>query len=168
MARPTSKQALLDAIDKELAALRAEIAPLTADEMVTPDVVGPWSAKDVFAHLVAWQQMCLGWYEAGLAGETPELPAPGYKWNQTPALNEMIYHQYRDMALDEVMASFEQSHAAVLDVISNLSNDELFGASPYPWTGKNTVGTYFVSVTSSHYLWARKEIRRGLKAMSAA
>lgn len=29
-----------------------------------PGVVGDWPVKDVLAHLVAWEQMCLGWYEA--------------------------------------------------------------------------------------------------------
>ena len=29
---------------------------------------------------------------------------------------------------------------------------------------RGALGTYLVSATSSHYLWARKEIRKGLRA----
>jgi hypothetical protein len=47
-----------------------------------PGIVGEWSAKDVLAHLTEWEQMVLGWYHAGLAGETPALPAPGFKWSE--------------------------------------------------------------------------------------
>ncbi len=45
-----------------------------------------------------------------------------------------------------------------------MSNEELFTAGRYAWTKKNTLGTYMVSATSSDYLWARKEIRKGFKA----
>ncbi len=164
MARPTSKVALTEAANRELAALQDEVAALTPEQMTEPDIVGPWSVKDTFAHLTEWHQLALGWYEAGLRGEQPKLPAPGFKWNQTPALNAQIYEQYRDRPLDDVMGSFERSHAATMDVINALSNEVLFGPSQYAWTGKNTLGTYFVSTTSSHYLWARKEIRKGRRA----
>lgn len=165
MPRPTSKTDLLAAIDEERGALETFLETLTPDQMTEPGLVGEWSAKDVLAHLIEWEQMVLSWYRAGLRGETPEMPAPGYKWNQTPELNQMIYEKHRDRALDDVLAQFGASHQEILGVIRELSNEELFTAGRYAWTGKNTMGTYFVSATSSHYLWARKEIRKGLKAM---
>ncbi|MBN1978425.1 MAG: ClbS/DfsB family four-helix bundle protein [Anaerolineae bacterium] len=164
MPRPTSKIDLLVAIDKERGALEALLETLTPAQMVEPDVVGAWSVKDVLAHLIEWEQMCLGWYRAGLRGETPDLPAPGYKWNQTPELNQAIYEKHRDRALDDVLAQFGASHQEILGAIRELPNEELFTTGRYAWTGKNTMGTYFVSATSSHYLWARKEIRKGLRA----
>lgn len=168
MPRPTSKKGLLVAIDKERGALEALLETLTPEQMVEPGVVGEWSAKDVLAHLIEWEQMCLGWYRAGLRGEIPALPAPGYKWNQTPELNQMIYEKHRDRALDDVLAQFHASHQEILGVIQELSNEELFTTGRYAWTKKNAMGTYFVSATSSHYLWARKEIRKGLKARQEA
>lgn len=168
MPRPTSKTELVEAADRELALLRKETASLSPEEMVEPDIVGPWSVKDVFAHLTAWHRLALGWYETGLRGESPELPAPGFKWNQTPALNEQIYQQYCDTTLEDTMDAFERSHAETMVLIDKLSNDDLFGPSKHVWTGRNTLGTYFVSTTSSHYLWARKEIRKGRKAKSGS
>jgi hypothetical protein len=35
-----------------------------------------------------------------------------------------------------------------------------FTANRFAWTRKNTLGTYFVSATSSHYLWARTRTAR--------
>jgi hypothetical protein len=164
MARPTSKEDLLAAIDKERGALETFLETLTPEQMIDPGVVGHWSVKDVMAHLVEWEQMCLGWYRAGLRDEIPPLPAPGFKWNQTPQLNQQIYEKHRDRPLDEVLDHFQASHREILGVIQGLSNEELFTAGRYAWTKKNTMGTYFVSATSSHYLWARKEIRKGLRA----
>ena len=163
MPRPTSKKDLLDAIKKERSALDEYIETLTLEQMVEPNIVGNWSVKDVLAHLFAWMQMCIGWYNAGLRNEIPALPASGFKWNQTPQLNQRIYEKYKDMSLDEVLAQFEASSHEILEIIQGLSNDELFTAGYFAWTKKNTLGTYMVSATSSHYLWARKEIRKGFR-----
>jgi hypothetical protein len=164
MPRPTSKTDLLAAINQEREALETTLEALTHEQMVKPGVVGEWSVKDVLTHLIEWEQMVLEWYRAGLRGENPELPAPGYKWNQTPQLNQLIYEKHRDRPLDEVMEQLQASHREILGVIQELSNEELFTTGRYTWTQKNTMGTYFVSATSSHYLWARKEIRKGIKA----
>lgn len=110
MPRPKSKDELLKAIAKERGALEAYLETLTPEQMVEPDVVGEWSPKDVLAYLIEWEQMVLSWYRAGLRGEVPELPALGYKWNQTPALNRAIYEKHRDRALDDVLAQFHASH----------------------------------------------------------
>ena len=166
MPRPTNKPDLLSAIEKERSALEASIEALSPNQLMVPGVVGEWSVKDVLAHLVEWEQMVLGWYRAGLQNEVPSLPAPGFKWNQTPQLNQMIYEKYRKRPLEDVLALFRSSHREILEVIQGLSNDDLFTPGVFAWTKKNTMGTYFVSATSSHYLWARKEIRKGLKNMS--
>ncbi len=163
MPRPTSKNDLLAAIEKERTALEAYIETLSPEQMTIPGIVGAWSAKDVLAHLIEWEQMVLSWHAAGLQGETPELPAPGFKWNQTPALNQQIFEKHRDRSLAEILEQFQTSHEEILGIIQGLSNEELFTASQFAWTKKNTLGTYFVSATSSHYLWARQEIRKGLK-----
>ena len=163
MPRPTSKTDLLAAIEKERGALEAYLETLAPEQMTAPGIMGEWSVKDVLAHLIEWEQMVLSWHAAGLRGEIPELPAPGFKWNQTPALNQQIFEKHRDRPLDDVLAQFQASHQEILGVIQGLSNDDLFTAGRFTWTKKNTLGTYFVSATSSHYLWARKEIRKGMK-----
>ena len=165
MPRPTSKDDLLAAIDKERGALEALLETLTPEQMVDPGVVGEWAVKDVLAHLIEWEQMCLGWHRAGIRGDIPGMPAPGYKWNQTPDLNQMIYEKHKERPLDDVLAQFASSHQEILGVIEGLSNEELFTAGRYAWSRKNTIGTYFVSATSSHYMWARQEIRKGFKAL---
>jgi hypothetical protein len=164
MSRPASKTELLAAIARERSELEALLGALTTEQMVEPDLMGQWSVKDVLAHLVEWEQMVLSWYRAGLRGEMPEMPAPGLKWNQTPQLNQMILEKHRDRPVDQVMERFGASHQEIVGVIHGISDQELFVPGRMAWTGKNTVGTYFVSATSSHYLWARKKIRKGLKA----
>lgn len=164
MPRPASKVDLLKAIAREHGALEAALASLSPEQMLRPGVVGEWSAKDVLSHLIEWQQMLLGWYRSGVRGETPAVPAPGFKWNQTPQLNHQIYLKHRERPLAEVLEGFAASHLEVLGLIEDLSDRELFTPSLHAWTGKSTLGTYVVSATSSHYVWARQRIRRAFKA----
>lgn len=168
MARPTNKEDLLIAIEKERDALETYLETLTLEQMIDPNTVGEWSVKDVLAHLIEWEQMCLGWYNAGLRGEVPSLPAPGFKWNMTPQLNQQIFEKWEKRPLTEITKQFHASHHEILAVIKGLSNEKLFTSGHYAWTKKNTLGTYMVSATSSHYLWARREIRKGFRAKQAA
>lgn len=48
-----------------------------------------WNAKDLMAHIHEWHNMVLRWHREGQKG-TVEMPAPGYKWSETPALNHEI------------------------------------------------------------------------------
>lgn len=168
MPRPTDKQSLLEAFSREQAKLEALLATLDADDMTMSGVVGDWSVKDVLAHLAEWHAMCLSWYAAGLRGEVPELPAPGYKWNQTPALNEQIYQANRDRPIDDVRQWFQSTQAEIIGTVQSLPDAVLFSPNQFAWTGKNMLGAYFVSATSSHYLWAYNEIRKGLKKRQTA
>ena len=167
MARPENKIDLLAAIKKERVALDQCLESLSPQEMNEPGIVGHWSVKDVLAHLSAWEGMCLGWYKTGLQGETPQLPAPGFKWNQITELNQKIYEEHQDDPLEEVLALFQESSREILGLIQELSNEQLFAAGHYAWVKKNTLGTYLISNTSSHYAWARKEIKKGFNKKRA-
>ncbi len=168
MPGPTTKQDLLIAIEQERGKLESLLDGFTPEQMTEPGIVGDWSTKDTLAHLIEWEQMCQGWFAVGKRGETPALPAPGFKWNQTPELNRQIYEKHRDRALDDVLEEFDASHREILAVIQNLSNEQQFDVGQFAWTKKNTLGTYIISATSSHYLWAGKEIRKGFRAKAKA
>ncbi len=157
---------MISAGNQEHDALSQLLATLSPGQLVQPGIVGEWSIKDVLAHLTAWEQMAIGWYTAGARGERPGLPAPGYKWNETPALNRHIYEQHCDQALDDVMAAYASSFDEIMAVIESEPEDGLFTPGVHGWTGKNNMATYFISATSSHYRWARTEIRKGLRSQS--
>ena len=121
MPRPTNKNQLLSDSQKEYAALEQFLATLTPEQMVQPGALGEWSVKDTLAHLLEWQNMCLGWYAAGLRGENPPTPAEGYKWSQLPALNQMIFEKYRHAVLEDILAKFRTSHQKVTELVLRLS-----------------------------------------------
>ena len=61
---------------------------------------------------------------------------------------------------EEFLSKFIQSHQKVMAVLNNFSNEELVSKTSFSWVGGSTLGSYFVSVTSSHYEWASKKIRK--------
>ncbi|MHB8107348.1 MAG: isochorismatase family protein [Candidatus Cryosericum sp.] len=166
MPKPTNKRELLDEAQREYEALIKQVTGFTVKELVRPGVIGEWSIKDILAHLLEWQRMCLGWYEAGLRGEKPSLPAKGYNWSQLPALNQDIYERHKDAKLDTIRSQLEASHKHMLDVAGSLSEEELFTAGRHKWTGVSTLASYIDANTGAHYRWAQTGIRRGTKNWS--
>jgi uncharacterized protein (TIGR03083 family) len=164
MPRPTTKNALLDAIEIERSALEALLASLSPEQMTEPGTVGEWSVKDVLAHLIEWEQMVLRWHSAGRRGKVPVTPSEEFNWAQLPQLNRQIFEKHHDRPLADVQREFKTSFKKILKTIQGLSNADLFSHGRFAWTKNNTLGAYFVSNTSSHYHWATTTIKKGLKA----
>ena len=166
MPKPTNKQELLSEAQKEYEALMKQIAEFAPEKMVRPGAIGVWSVKDIMAHLLEWQRMFMGWYEAGLRGQKPATPAKGYNWSELPALNQDIYERYRNAKLDGIRNQLETSHNHMLDLAGSLSEEELFTPAHHKWTGTSTLAAYVNSCSGAHYRWARTGIRRGTRQWS--
>ncbi len=167
MPRPDTKESLIQEITKERKALEKFLTTLTPEQMTAPGALGGWTVKDVLAHLAEWEQMCLGWYAAGLRGENPRLPASGYTWAQTPALNQKIYEKHHNRPLEDILAWFDESHRQIFALVEQLSEDDLTVPGRFPWTKQNSLISYLTSATSSHYRWARTEMRKRLAKTTA-
>ena len=126
-----------------------------------------WTITDLVAHLAEWQFMFLSWYEAGLKGETPEMPAPGYKWNETPKLNLVIWARHRFRPVEAIRAEFDAEFNQIIEIVEALSPEQLLTPGHFRWTGKNSLATYLTPNTASHYRFALKVIERWLKGGAA-
>lgn len=163
MPKPTTKHQLIETAQAERAALEQLLAELTPEQMTQPNLVGDWSAKDVLAHLIEWEQMVIHWYEMGAKGETPSVPSADYNWGKLPQLNHSIYLKHRDKPLPQIMDSFKASYTEIMNTVEAIPESELFTRKIYKWANNNPLAAYFISATSSHYRWARTELRKGFK-----
>ncbi len=165
MPRPTTKQELLAQSHAQYAALGALIDGYSAADQQRAFKPGTMNRniRDVLAHLHHWHLLMQEWYAVGMKGGKPEMPAKGYTWATTPELNRWIHGQYNAMPMKKVRALFDHSHAEVTSLIERHTDAELFTKRRYAWTGSTSLGAYLVSCTSSHYDWALKLIRKGLK-----
>ncbi len=167
MPRPRNKTELLTASTERYVQLNALIDALKRSELYAdfPFEHRDRNIRDVLSHLHEWHLMMISWYESGMAGGKPEMPAKGYTWKTTPELNEVIRAKYQRASLKNIRRRFNDSHAALLKVISGHTDDELFTKRLYSWTGTTSLGSYFTSALSSHYDWATKLLRRFIRSL---
>lgn len=163
MALPRTKADLSAITVRQRDALAALLAGLTREQMMWPGAYG-WSAKDHVAHLAEWDRMFLGWYEAGLRGEEPPVPAEGYTWATMDALNKRIYDQHRDDQIEHVLADWRETSKQLMAGTEAISELDLFSPGRFPWTGRGTLASFVYECGANHYRWAAVEIKRGLKA----
>ncbi|MDR9452257.1 MAG: ClbS/DfsB family four-helix bundle protein, partial [Acidimicrobiia bacterium] len=136
-------------------------------ERARPGACEVWSVKDLLAHLDAWHEMVLAWEAVGSAGGTPQMPAPGFTWAETPALNQQLFERSEHDLWDDVVGRVQASHEKVMAVIESHSDEDLFTKKRFPWIGSTSVGTYLRGASASHYLWASKLIRKWAKTTSS-
>lgn len=165
MSRPKSKQELLESASVNYSKLLTLVDSFKPDNILFefPEGYLNRNIKDVLAHLHAWHLMLIGWYEVGLKGEKPAMPAKGYPWKDLPDLNRNIHQKYRNEELETVQELLERSHRQVEGIIQSHTDQELFEKKKYKWTGSTCMAAYFISATSSHYDWAIKLIKKCYK-----
>lgn len=162
--RPTDKTGLLELSDAKLRKLLDFIESLPGelkdatfenDELNDRDK----TVADVVCHLHEWHQMMAQWYDVGMSGGKPAIPADDVTWKTLPVLNRRIYEKYEGTELSRAVMLLEQSHETMKSLIRRHTDEELFTKAKYAWTGSTSLGAYLISATSSHYDWALKTVR---------
>jgi hypothetical protein len=163
MARPMNKSQLVEFSENEFHRLTTLIDTLTPKQRDSEYVFDNRTPKDIVAHLYAWQLMELSWYSDGEKGLKPQIPAPGYTFKDSPALNEKLFQDYKDISWDKLIKLLMDSHNKLLSIIKSHTNEELFTKKKYVWTGSSDMAVYLRSALSSHYVWAIDLIRKYFK-----
>ena len=171
MVRPTSKTELISAATQQYAKLQSLISRLTEEELNTTFDFSKdekrkeahWkrdkNLRDVLIHLYEWQQLLLNWVYSNQNGvEKSFLPAP-YNWRSYGEMNVAFWQKHQQIPLEKAIKLLHQSQEKVLTLAETFTNEELFSKSVYKWVGGSTLGSYFVSCTSSHYDWAMKKLK---------
>ena len=171
MARPTTKTDLILAANGQFEKMWKLIDGMSddqqqatfADEMATAGKEAHWgrdkNLRDVLVHLYEWHQLILDWVKANQKGENKAfLPEP-YNWKTYGEMNVEFWKKHQSTSLSKAKDMLEKSHSDVMNLIENFNNEQLFSKGFYKWTGGTTLGSYFVSSTSSHYDWAMKKIK---------
>ena len=160
MAKQTSKLQLLNDIRTERRRLEKSLSMLSNDEMTQPGIVGDWSVKDILAHLVAWEEFLLDWYQAGIQNRIPSKAPVGMSRKAMDALNRDIYEMNCRRSLDDVLTTFRLSFQNVLFAIEAIPEEDIFAHGRFAWTGRLSLADYIAGNTCNHYAWARVQILR--------
>ncbi|HCT91267.1 MAG TPA: hypothetical protein DF613_07800 [Lachnospiraceae bacterium] len=171
MGRPKTRADLLTAAAANYEKLNTCISGLTEQEMTTAfDFSGDMKKKeahwkrdknlrDVLIHLHEWHLLLLNWVHANQKGDRkPFIPEP-YNWRTYGDMNVEFWKKHQNTSLEDAKRMFQESHTGVVKLAESFSDEELFSKGVYTWVGGSTLGSYFVSVTSSHYDWAVKKLK---------
>jgi hypothetical protein len=171
MPRPATKPDLIKAANEQFEKLWQLIDSMTEEERNAAFSFGAdikrkeahWkrdkNLRDILVHLYEWHRLLLRWITANQKGEPqPFLPEP-YNWKTYGDMNEMFWEKHQSTSYDDAKAMLLKSHGEVMATLEAFTDDELFKARYFSWTGTTTLGSYCISATSSHYDWAIKKIK---------
>lgn len=171
MGRPATKADLMTAASANYEKMNTFISEMTEKERTTPfDFTGDekkkeahWkrdrNLRDILIHLYEWHELLLRWVEANQKGKNqPFLPRP-YTWRTYGEMNVKFWEKHQNTTLEEAEDMLRKSHEEVLHLAEGFTDEELFSKGVYKWVGGSPLGSYFVSVTSSHYDWALKKLK---------
>jgi len=163
MSRAQNKQQLLDFGEKEFHRLMELVGKLSSDQRDNEFIFDNRTTKDIVAHLYAWQRLELTWYQEGMNGQKPAIPAPGYTFKDAPKLNEKLYQEYKSIVWNDLTKMLTKSHNQLLSIVNKHTDKELSTKKIFSWTGSTSITCYLASALSSHYIWAIDLIRKHFK-----
>ncbi len=124
------------------------------------------SCCDIVAYQIGWGSLLISWEKLELAGKTPEMPAPGFKWNQLGELAHSFYQEQSKKSLHQLRKEFSELYQVLVDWINSLSEKELFQPKQRHWTGEKWPMAKWIQVnTIAPYRSARTKVRRWKKEM---
>lgn len=178
MPRPKTKKDLIAAADLNYDKLLSLIDSMTEEELSTEfdfssdpkKKESHWgrdrNLRDILIHLHEWHKLMLAWVADNKAGLRRPFLMEGYNWKTYGAMNVLFWERNQTVSLDAALEQFQESHRKIMEIMKTMSEDELFQKNVYDWAGGSTIGSYFISVTSSHYDWAMKKLKAHRKMVN--
>jgi len=117
---------------------------------------GKWSIKDNIAHLASYQPVFIGRVHQMLKGGTPAFGA--YR-----ADNEPDFLHARELSLTELMSKINGNRRQILELITNLTHDDLLLQGTHPKFGTLTITewTEFFLLHEAHHLFTIFRLAKG-------
>lgn len=136
---PTTMAELHERIGSSYAALERMIGQLSDEQLLAP-IDGSWSAKDLLAHIAAWQQVMLQFHVGGKPfEEVTRLSNLPYGPTPVDQINEAFYERDKNLALADVLQTFRGEHRQLIATLDSMSEADLF--KPYTPAGRGPDST---------------------------
>ena len=177
MARPTTKQALIQVANENYQQLMTLLESMSQQQLertfdfnIENKKEAHWkrdkNTRDVLIHLVEWQHLLLNWVESNQKGISKPFLEEGYNWRTYGAMNVKFWERHQTTPYTDSLQALKESHAQTMVLMETFSDEELFTKGIFEWVGGGTLGSYFVSNTPSHYTWAIKKLKQHQKSMN--
>lgn len=163
---PHTEDELLRALTETYGALTRALQRVPAERAREASLPGHrtgtrMSPADLVAYLIGWNELVVSWHDDRARGIEPQLPAPGFTWNQLGSPAQKFYRDHADVPWPQLLQRLDAAHDRIVALVRGLDNGELYGA---PWYRTYTAGRMIQLNTSSPYTNARRRLRTWLRA----
>lgn len=120
--QPDDGASVAERMRAEHARLDALLASFSDEEIVQPERFGEWSAKDMLAHIMFWEQRLIAYVN----GAKESLVQPDEDEQAAiDRINTEVLAANRDRPLAEVRAAFDASYQEALELAESMSAEDL-------------------------------------------
>jgi uncharacterized damage-inducible protein DinB/predicted RNase H-like HicB family nuclease len=99
---------------------------LEAEVLAQEPAAGAWTAKDIVAHVAAWDEILLRRAALAAAGRPQNAQPP------TDERNAALYQERKEWPLERAIKAAEDARQAVLEVVSTIPDELLYAEQPGP------------------------------------
>jgi hypothetical protein len=118
-----NKAILIAQMQAQRAWFEQTLAGMSEAALVEVPVQEGWTAKDIVAHIAAWERQLTGWLQAAARGERLDVPAPGTWGPYLEQFNARCYAENCDRPLADVMAESREAFDDLMVELEALPED---------------------------------------------
>jgi hypothetical protein len=148
-----NKAELIAGLQREYQGWQELLDQIGVEHMDQPGVTGPWSIKDIVAHLTGWRRRTVVRLQAAGHGD-PEPPPPWPTHLRTDdEINAWIFGTYHDRSVREILDESHQVFRHLLAAIEGLPDQAFMDVQRYLpwWEGISlTSGAFFAHFHEEH------------------
>jgi hypothetical protein len=147
-----NKAELLDNLQEENKQWEALLAQIGEARMDQPGVAGPWSVKDIVAHLMGWRRRTVARLQAVQRGEPEPPPLWPVHLQTDDEINAWIYEANRGRSVREVLEDSRQIFQQLVAAIDALPEAVLSDPRHFPWMEGQplSAGAFFAHFHEEH------------------
>jgi hypothetical protein len=133
MTDPDGRAALVALCVRERTLWRDLVQEVGVERMTEPGPMGPWSFKDLAAHLLGWRDRTIARLEAAADGR--EAPAPDWPsgLDDDDSINDWIQARSDGRSVRAVLDDVDRSYERLANAIAALPEDLVVRRDALPW-----------------------------------
>ena len=128
-----ARDALVAKCEREREAWRALVDEVGVDRMTEPGPMGPWSFKDLAAHLLGWRDRTIARLEAVADAREAPLPPWPSDLEGDDSINDWIQAQSDGRSVRAVLEDVDRSYERLAAVLAALPEDLVTSRDALPW-----------------------------------
>ena len=132
-----NKLELIEAIKSNASLFIKEYYDIEETSMKKIDEEIEYSPFQMLAFCIGWMDLVLSWEDEEQKGIQETSLATEWKWNDLGWLYQNFYNKYSNYSLNELINTFNQKVKSIIDLVNNLSVEELFEEGKRNWAKTN-------------------------------